>query len=95
MSKNLIMPGFGRLRPEQIRIESTPRVFVTEIDEQAEAVIDARLRQLVPHSLIVGEEAAAKNPDLVQELAHASLAFTIDPIDGTINYVRGSGHLAS
>lgn len=89
VSQNLIMPGFGRLRPEQIRVKSTPRDFVTEIDEQAEAFIEARLRQLVPHALIVGEEAAAKNPDLVNELAHASLAFTIDPIDGTVNYVEG------
>ncbi len=37
----------------------------------------------------MGEEVAEKNPDLVNKLAHASLAFTIDPIDGTANYVEG------
>lgn len=63
VSQDLIMPDFGRLRPDQIRVKSTPRDFVTEIDEQAEAYIEARLRQLVPHALIVEEGAVAKIPN--------------------------------
>lgn len=88
-AQTLIMPGFGRLRPEQIRVKSTPRDFVTDIDEQAETFIEKRLQQFAPGALIVGEEAASKNQDLLKNLAHAPLAFTIDPIDGTVNYVEG------
>ena len=36
-----------------------------------------------------GEEAAAANPSLLDELAGAGLAFTVDPVDGTSNFAAG------
>ena len=37
----------------------------------------------------MGEEAAARDPALLHELAGADLAFGVDPIDGTSNYAAG------
>ena len=39
--------------------------------------------------MIVGEEATAADPSLPGRLAEAKLAFTVDPIDGTRNFVAG------
>jgi fructose-1,6-bisphosphatase/inositol monophosphatase family enzyme len=38
---------------------------------------------------VVGEEAASANPDLLNGIAEAPLAFHIDPVDGTWNFAHG------
>jgi fructose-1,6-bisphosphatase/inositol monophosphatase family enzyme len=62
---------------------------VTEADEAAERAISAALRARFPEALIVGEEATAADPSLLERLAGAALAFVVDPIDGTRNFVAG------
>ena len=39
--------------------------------------------------MLIGEEASTRNPALLNMLVDADLAFLIDPIDGTRNYVAG------
>lgn len=82
-----IMPRFKAL--SDVRMKANAFDPVTEADEAAERVISAALRAAWPSALIVGEEAAAADPGLTGRLAAADLAFTVDPIDGTRNFVAG------
>ncbi len=84
-----IMPRFKALADGDVRQKSSIFDPVTEADEAAERVISAQLRASFPGALIVGEEATASDPTLLERLAGAPLAFVVDPIDGTRNFVAG------
>lgn len=84
-----IMPRFRKLRPGMVRAKTGPNDLVTEADEAAEVMITAGLQHLFPGCLVVGEEATAADPTLLDRLARAPLAFVVDPIDGTSNFVAG------
>jgi fructose-1,6-bisphosphatase/inositol monophosphatase family enzyme len=81
------MPRFRTLSADQVKQKSSSFDLVTEADEAAEKAISKELAAAFPGSVIIGEEAAAKNPDIVAGIADADLAFIIDPIDGTRNFV--------
>jgi fructose-1,6-bisphosphatase/inositol monophosphatase family enzyme len=84
-----IMPRFKSLAAADIRLKSSVFDPVTEADEAAERTISAELRTSFPGALIVGEEATAADPSLLDRLGDAPLAFAVDPIDGTRNFVAG------
>jgi fructose-1,6-bisphosphatase/inositol monophosphatase family enzyme len=84
-----IMPRFRRLGAGAVREKSGPLDLVTDADDAAEAMIAHGLARMFPGCLVVGEEAASADPSLLDKLADADLAFTIDPIDGTANYAAG------
>ncbi len=82
-----IMPRFGKLRTNQIRQKSSAIDVVTDADEAAERAISEALAAVFPGVLIVGEEGTYRDPAVLQQLSSAELAFIIDPIDGTKNFV--------
>jgi fructose-1,6-bisphosphatase/inositol monophosphatase family enzyme len=82
-----IMPRFRHLKSSQIRQKSSALDLVTDADEAAEAMIGAALLAAFPGSTIVGEEGTHRDPALPQALASAELAFVVDPVDGTRNFV--------
>ena len=84
-----IMPRFKALTDGEVRHKSSIFDPVTEADEAAERFISAALRASFPGALIVGEEAASADPSLLDRLGDAPLAFVVDPIDGTRNFVAG------
>lgn len=84
-----VMPRFRNLPDGAVRGKSSARDLVTDADEAAERLIGARLAKLHPGAVLIGEEASARNPALLNMLVDADLAFLIDPIDGTRNYVAG------
>jgi fructose-1,6-bisphosphatase/inositol monophosphatase family enzyme len=84
-----ILPRFRRLGDGAVRQKTGWLDLVTDADEAAERVITARLAQHFPGCVIVGEEAASVEPSLVGRLADADLAFVVDPVDGTANFVAG------
>ncbi len=84
-----IMPRFRRLGTDSVRTKSGPLDLVTDADEAAEAMIAQGLTRRFPGCLVVGEEAAAGDPALLDRLAGAELAFVVDPVDGTSNYAAG------
>jgi fructose-1,6-bisphosphatase/inositol monophosphatase family enzyme len=75
-----IMPRFHRLTAASVREKSSSFDVVTEADEAAETVIAEGLRAAFPHAAIIGEEAAERDPSLLQGLGSAELAFLIDPL---------------
>jgi len=88
-SRTEIMPRFRRLAPGAIRSKTGPLDLVTDADEAAEHQITAGLERLFPGCLVVGEEAASRDPSLLDRIGGAALAFVVDPVDGTFNYASG------
>ena len=84
-----ILPRFRRLAQGAVRAKSGPLDLVTDADEGAERIIEAGLRRLFPGCAVVGEEAAAADPAVMDRLADADLAFVVDPVDGTANFAAG------
>ena len=84
-----IMPRFRRLEAADKREKTGPLDLVTTADEAAERAITAALQRRFPGCLVVGEEAAAADPALLEGLATAELAFVVDPVDGTSNFAAG------
>ncbi|MEP6011161.1 MAG: inositol monophosphatase family protein, partial [Parasphingorhabdus sp.] len=60
-SQEILLPYYQNLKSEQIE-EKTPGDLVTVADKLSEEFIDQALRTLLPASKIVGEEAVAANP---------------------------------
>lgn len=84
-----ILPRFRRLAQGQVRAKSGPLDLVTDADEGAERIIEAGLKRMFPGCAVVGEEAAAADPSVMDRLADADLAFVVDPVDGTANFAAG------
>src|SRR6056297_3954813 len=88
-AKAEIMPRFRNLGHADISSKSSPFDLVTEADLAAEAMLARGIQRMFPQALVVGEEAAAADPDLAAKLSEAELAFIIDPVDGTWNFAHG------
>ena len=84
-----ILPRFHAAGRIEATAKSGPRDLVTEADHAAEAMIARGLQRLFPHALIVGEEAVSARPELRDAVSGAEVAFIIDPVDGTWNFVHG------
>jgi fructose-1,6-bisphosphatase/inositol monophosphatase family enzyme len=84
-----IMPRFRNLDDGAIRQKTSAIDLVTDADEAAERAITANLHAAFPAALVVGEEATARNPALLDGFAASELAVIVDPIDGTKNFASG------
>lgn len=89
VAERVINPRFRALADGQI-IEKNPGDLVTVADREAEVLITAELRAAYPDAVILGEEAHSANSAIMVEYRQAKHAFTVDPVDGTKNFVRGS-----
>lgn len=84
-----IMPRFRTLAASDIR-EKGPGDLVTIADEAAERALSRRLTDLLPGSLVVGEEACAADPTVLNRLSTDDTpVWIIDPVDGTHNFAHG------
>jgi fructose-1,6-bisphosphatase/inositol monophosphatase family enzyme len=81
-----ILPRFKHLGAADIRTKSGPLDPVTVADEAAEKALAAGLKALFPETDIIGEEAVAAEPGLLQRLGQPGPVWVIDPIDGTANF---------
>ena len=83
-----VLPRFRRLASEDIETKSSPSDFVTVADREAELFLTPRLQELVAGE-VIGEEACAADPHL-RARADVPVAWTVDPVDGTGNFVAGN-----
>lgn len=83
-----ILPRFRHLEAGDIR-EKAPGQLVTDADTAAEAMLARSLTALLP-AAVVGEEAVAGDPSLVDALARPGPVWVIDPVDGTANFAQGN-----
>ncbi|MGY3437653.1 MULTISPECIES: inositol monophosphatase family protein [unclassified Marinovum] len=88
-AKAEILPRFRALDPSEISEKTSKLDLVTAADEAAEAMITRGLQMAFPSAVIVGEEAASRDPKIVDALKDAELGFLIDPVDGTWNFAHG------
>lgn len=88
-AKAEILPRFRNLGRADVGTKSSIHDVVTEADTGAEAILTRGILQMFPHALVVGEEAAAANPELCDKIGEAELAFIVDPLDGTWNFAHG------
>jgi fructose-1,6-bisphosphatase/inositol monophosphatase family enzyme len=86
-AETAIVPRFRALADGDVMHKSAGEV-VTVADREAEDLIAARLRELVD-APVVGEEAAASDPQLIAAINDAPAAWVVDPLDGTANFVAG------
>lgn len=84
-----IMPRFGQLAASQIRIKTSTFDIVTEADEACEDSMTSQLKARFPQATVIGEEAADRDPRLLDALGSTELTFLIDPLDGTRNFASG------
>jgi fructose-1,6-bisphosphatase/inositol monophosphatase family enzyme len=89
VADRVINPRFRSLTEDQVE-EKNPGDLVTVADHEAEALITEALLAAYPGAVVLGEEAFAADAGLLQKYAAADHAFTVDPVDGTKNFVHGS-----
>ena len=89
-----ILPRFGKLAKGDIRPKGERGDFATVAVLEAERLLTRRLSELLPGSLVVGEEASDARPELLAAIAGAAPVWVIDPLDGTHNFAQGIAHFA-
>ncbi|QFU07686.1 Inositol-1-monophosphatase [Rhodobacteraceae bacterium THAF1] len=84
-----ILPRFRALGADDIDVKSHAEDLVTVADRAAEVALTDRVLNLIPDAAVVGEEAVADDPAILQRLHSDGTVVVIDPIDGTWNYAAG------
>lgn len=83
-----IMPRFKALADHEI-VEKRPGDLVTAADHAAELAFNTKLPDLLPDSLVLGEEAFESNPNVMTALDTKKPVWIVDPVDGTHNFAHG------
>ena len=89
VAAEVITPRFRSLSSAQID-EKKPGDLVTVADHESEELITRALLDAYPDAVVLGEEAYAGDKDLMPRFRAAEHGFTVDPVDGTKNFVNGS-----
>jgi fructose-1,6-bisphosphatase/inositol monophosphatase family enzyme len=89
-----LLPRFRNLAKEDIRLKR-PGDFVTVADVAAEQRLAIGLAKILPGVPIVGEEAAEKEPGLLELIGRpGESCWIVDPLDGTANFAAGHDRFA-
>ena len=89
VAEQVINPRFRSLADDQVS-EKNPGDLVTIADHESEELLTAALTAAYPDAVVLGEEAHAHDATLLDRFDAADHAFTVDPVDGTKNFVHGS-----
>jgi fructose-1,6-bisphosphatase/inositol monophosphatase family enzyme len=89
VAAEVITPRFRALAEGEV-MEKNPGDLVTVADREAEVLLTRALVTAYPAVVVLGEEAHAADPALLDRFRVADHAFTVDPVDGTKNFVHGS-----
>ena len=83
-----IMPRFRRLADHEVRAKEGGEL-VTAADVASESRLTRLLGDYLPGSLVVGEEAVAERPEVLDLVRSSDPVWLIDPVDGTANFAAG------
>jgi len=83
-----ILPRFRKLEGDDVRHKG-PGDIVTIADEASERELTRRLTDLLPGSVVIGEEAYAANAKILGRLYEDAPVWIVDPVDGTQNFASG------
>lgn len=84
-----VMPRFRKLKTGEVQEKTGPHDLVTAADLASEAALTAALRDALPGSHVVGEEAVATAPGVMDRLEGEGAVWIVDPVDGTLNFTEG------
>ncbi len=90
-AEKAVMPRWRNLAEGDVE-EKAKDDLVTIADREVESFLTEALSRLSPGVAVVGEEAAAADPAVLDRLSGS--CWIIDPIDGTSNFASGQGHFA-
>lgn len=85
-----VLPRFKRLQDHEISSKTSPRDLVTQADIDVEAHLERVLPDILPGSVVIGEEGVSRGDTGLDALSDvAQKVWVVDPIDGTHNFVHG------
>ncbi|WP_259779802.1 inositol monophosphatase family protein [Aestuariispira ectoiniformans] len=87
-STEFVLPRFRALADQDVQ-EKSPGDLVTVADIDVEHFLNAQLPSLLTGSCVVGEEAYAKDPGILERLSNEEAVWLVDPVDGTVNFAHG------
>ena len=93
VSKKFIIPNFKNLKSNQINYKNNTEI-VTLIDIEVETYLQKKLINFINNSYFVGEEIYTNNKNIIDFYKQKQYCWTVDPIDGTSNYVKGKENFA-
>lgn len=88
VAQTIVVPRWRSLEAGDVE-EKSPGDLVTVADVEAEHALSRRLADLLPGSAVVGEEAAAADPSVLDRIGESDDIWIIDPVDGTGNFADG------
>jgi fructose-1,6-bisphosphatase/inositol monophosphatase family enzyme len=88
VATEIVLPRHGKLATHEIATKG-PGNYVTIADTESEHALSAALTKLTPGALVVGEEAVAADPAILERLSGDQPVWIIDPVDGTQSFARG------
>ncbi|NLQ18326.1 inositol monophosphatase [Marinomonas sp. M1K-6] len=89
VAKVEVLPRFRRLSEGAISSKTSFDDLVTEADVASEKALTQRFQALLPHAIIIGEEAVSEDESVLDQIDTDGLVIIIDPIDGTWNFAHG------
>ena len=87
VAAEVVLPRYRNLAAHEVE-EKSAGELVTIADRESELRLNEGLARLLPEAGLVGEEACAADPALVNKLS-SGLNWLVDPIDGTGNFAAG------
>ncbi|MET8825202.1 inositol monophosphatase family protein [Streptomyces sp. NPDC004610] len=90
-----ILPRFRRLADHEVDQKSGPHDLVTDADRNAELFLTQALADLLPGSVVVGEEAVHADPASYEAIRADAPVWIVDPVDGTRQFVHGEDGFCS
>ncbi len=88
ISKKIILPKYKNLTEDDIRYKNGSDL-VTSADIAAEKEFKNNLLKIIPSSSFIGEEEYTINQNILKSYQEDNYCWTVDPIDGTTNFVKG------
>ncbi|WP_253343605.1 inositol monophosphatase family protein [Sphingobium sp. OAS761] len=88
VGRDIVMPRYRNLAADEIAEKSAADDLVTIADKESETRLAEGLAVILPEAGIIGEEACAANPAILDR-AGEGLNWIVDPIDGTGNFAAG------
>jgi len=93
ISNEKLLPNFKNLKSDQIKYKNNKDI-VTSLDIEIENSLKEILPKLIKNSNFIGEEIYTYKPQILNYYNQAQYCWTVDPIDGTLNFVRGKENFA-
>jgi fructose-1,6-bisphosphatase/inositol monophosphatase family enzyme len=89
VAAQVITPRFRSLAAGEV-MEKNPGDLVTVADHESEEILTKALTAAYPDAVVLGEEVSAVDRTVLERFLASEHAFTVDPVDGTKNFVHGS-----